>query len=151
MLNPIGLLKDEDMVNITTDPVYGFKVFEKDWTCRGFQYEVGKTYILDELPILCARGFHFCLKPKHCFRYYNPENKIKMAIVKGTRHTLVPWTESIDSKCVTNNITIIADITEQAMNILKYYGLFSDWIDVALREYALPIIQKDKERSINGN
>ena len=24
--------------------VKGFKVFNPDWTCRGFQYEVGKTY-----------------------------------------------------------------------------------------------------------
>lgn len=24
--------------------VRGYKVFCHDWTCRGFQYEVGKTY-----------------------------------------------------------------------------------------------------------
>lgn len=22
----------------------GYKVFEPDWTCKGFQYEVGKTF-----------------------------------------------------------------------------------------------------------
>ena len=24
--------------------VKGYKMFNSDWTCKGFQYEVGKTY-----------------------------------------------------------------------------------------------------------
>ncbi len=40
----------------------GYKVFEPDWTCRGFQYEVGKTYEEDVTPVCCYRGFHFCTK-----------------------------------------------------------------------------------------
>ena len=39
--------------------IYGFKVFNPDWTCRGFQYEVGKIYKMDNLPVCCNRGFHF--------------------------------------------------------------------------------------------
>ncbi len=27
----------------------GYKVFEPDWTCRGFQYEVGKTFEKDDM------------------------------------------------------------------------------------------------------
>ena len=37
----------------------GYKVFNSDWTCRGFQYEVGKTYEEDVKPECCERGFHF--------------------------------------------------------------------------------------------
>ena len=40
----------------------GYKIFNSDWTCRGFQYEVGKTYEMKEDPICCERGFHFCGK-----------------------------------------------------------------------------------------
>ena len=37
----------------------GYKVFEPDWTCKGFQYEVGKTFEEDVTPSCCNRGFHF--------------------------------------------------------------------------------------------
>ena len=48
----------------------GYKVFEPDWTCRGFQYEVGKTFEEDVTPSCCNRGFHFCKELKDCFNYY---------------------------------------------------------------------------------
>ena len=54
----------------------GYKVFEPDWTCRGFQYEVGKTYEEDVTPRVCERGFHFCKKAADCFSYY-PLIKVK--------------------------------------------------------------------------
>ena len=56
----------------------GYKVFNSDWTCRGFQYEVGKTYEIKNKPIICKCGFHFCTDLKNCFLFYsfNP-NKIK--------------------------------------------------------------------------
>lgn len=56
----------------------GFKVFNSDWTCRGFQFEVGKTFTEDVTPVCCDRGFHFCTKAADCFRYYSfdPDNKV---------------------------------------------------------------------------
>lgn len=39
-----------------------YKGFNKDMTCRGFQYEVGKTYETDEAD-LCNSGFHACKNP----------------------------------------------------------------------------------------
>ncbi len=44
--------------------VKGYKVFNKDWTCMGFQYEVEKHYEMDEKPVVCERGYHFCKKLK---------------------------------------------------------------------------------------
>ena len=49
----------------------GYKAFEQDLTCRGFQYEVGKTYKIDGEIALCESGFHFCKKPTDCFQYYD--------------------------------------------------------------------------------
>lgn len=34
----------------------GYKVFEPDWTCRGFQYEVGKIFEEDVTPSCCNSG-----------------------------------------------------------------------------------------------
>lgn len=36
--------------------IIGFKGFNKDMTCRDFQYEEGKTYKMEEEPEICKKG-----------------------------------------------------------------------------------------------
>ena len=52
-----------------------FKGFEKDMTCRGFQYEQGKEYETEDVEV-CKSGFHACEYPLDCLKYYSPNNGV---------------------------------------------------------------------------
>jgi len=86
----------------------GYKVFDPNWTCRGFQYEIGKTYVEDVEPKCCNKGFHFCKDLMDCFNYYafNSDNKVAEVIAIGDVDE-----EQGGSKCCTNKIQIIREIS----------------------------------------
>ena len=95
----------------------GYKVFNPDWSCRGFQYNVGQVYEMDEKPICCNRGFHFCTKASDCFKYYSfdPDNKVAEVEALGDINT-----NNDDSKCSTNKIHIIREITwQEVLNLVN--------------------------------
>ncbi len=52
-----------------------FKGFNKDLTCRGFQYKEGETFETDKAK-LCNSGFHACERPLDCFGYYTPNTAV---------------------------------------------------------------------------
>ena len=85
--------------------VRGFKVFNPDWTCRGFQYEVGKIFEEDVEPSCCDRGFHFCENAADCF---NPDNKVAEVIAYGD-------VVREGDKCCTNKIKIVREIPWQEL------------------------------------
>ena len=86
----------------------GYKVFNKDWTCREFQYEVGKTYEMKENPVCCERGFHFCGKLINCFNYYDfdSENKVVEIEALGTIDD-----NGNKEKYCTNKIKIVRELS----------------------------------------
>lgn len=90
----------------------GYKVFNKDWTCRGFQYKVGESYEMPEKGLkICGKGFHFCKELFDCFNYYdvNPfEVRIAEVEVYGK---ILYQEEGTNSKCCTNKIRIIREIS----------------------------------------
>ena len=88
------------------EKVKGYKVFEPDFTCRDFKYEVGKTYKHKGSIGLCEAGFHFCSQLKDCFNYYsfNPDNKVAEIVASG--EVIVG-----NDKSVTNTIKIVREIS----------------------------------------
>ena len=97
----------------------GYKVFSPDWTCNEFQFEVGKTFTEDVVPICCDKGFHFCTKATDCFSYYafDPNNKVAEVEALGDIDT-----NDDDSKCSTNKIHIIREIPWQEVLDLVNIG-----------------------------
>ena len=90
--------------------VKGYKVFNPDWTFRGFQYEVGKIFEEDVKPSCCDRGFHFCEKAADCFSYYsfNSENRVAEVIALGE-------VDTDGKKSCTNKIQIVREIPWQEL------------------------------------
>ena len=55
--------------------IKSYKGFNKDMTCRGFQYEEGKEYE-EETADACHSGFHACEYPLDCLNYYSPNESV---------------------------------------------------------------------------
>ena len=96
----------------------GYKGFNKDMTCRGFQYEVGKEYEHKGSIKLCDRGFHFCKKIGDVQNFYDitGENYI-LCEIEATGRVIEG-----DDKCVTDKIKIIREISKDEMYILGNEG-----------------------------
>ena len=99
--------------------VKGYKVFNPGWTCRGFQYEVGKIFEEDVKPSCCDRGFHFCEKAADCFSYYsfNSENKVAEVIALGE-------VDTDGEKSCTNKIQIVREIPWQELLTIVNTGKY---------------------------
>ena len=54
-----------------TETIHGYKGFDKDLKCRGFQYETGKEYSTDKA-VACKTGFHYCENPMDVLGFYAP-------------------------------------------------------------------------------
>ena len=86
----------------------GYKVFKSDWTCRGFYYEVGKTYEMKEDPVCCERGFHFCGKLIDCFNYYHFDSENKVAEIEALGAI---DDDGNEEKYCTNKIKIVRELS----------------------------------------
>ena len=83
-----------------------YKGFNKDMTCRGFQFEEGKTYEHEGEVKLCESGFHACEDPLDVFEYYDPANsefhEVELGGVSNERR--------YDTKVAAKKITIGAKL-----------------------------------------
>ncbi len=67
----------------------GYKIFNGDFKCLGYQYEVGKTCLLYDddgnalHPKVCSRGFHYCLEAIDCLAFYDMLPSYRYAQVRA--------------------------------------------------------------------
>ncbi|HGB5533465.1 TPA: hypothetical protein ACIVRR_001474, partial [Salmonella enterica subsp. diarizonae serovar 61:r:-] len=84
-----------------------YKGFKQDLTCRGFQFEIGKTFEHDGKVEACSSGFHSCEYPLDCFSYYSPaSSRYAETIAQGDISR-----DSDDSKIASASITIKAELS----------------------------------------
>lgn len=125
--------------------ITGYKGFERDFTCRGMQYEVGKTYVLEGEPKLCERGFHFCTSPLAVFKHYAPTNRF--AIVKANIEDVIYDTAASSNKAVARRITIVREITLE--EIISLQIEFSSTKKLSAKGVDMRLLG-DQEVELNG-
>ena len=59
----------------------GYKVFDKNLECRGFKYEIGKTFKHPGEVVICHSGFHLCDHLVDCFNYYAWDESNRVCVV----------------------------------------------------------------------
>ena len=100
------------------------KGFDEDLKCRGYQFEIGKTYEI-KLPAgyeltkedLCSdKVFHYCnsLKDVHGYYSVNPNDHNRFCEIEVLDKEVTDG-----NKCGSNKIKIIREIVGEELNILK--------------------------------
>lgn len=82
----------------------GYKGFNSDLTCKGFKYEIGKTYEMNERPIICEKGFHFCYSLKDVLPNYPLHKKHTFCEIEACGDVV---SDEFYKKCCTNKIKVL--------------------------------------------
>ena len=96
----------------------GYKGFDSDWTCKGFQYKVGETYEMDGEISLCERGFHFCTKLEDALWYYPNGVYVEVEALGD----IIEEEYSNHSQYVTNKIKIVRQLSDEEIGNGTSYG-----------------------------
>jgi hypothetical protein len=122
-----------------TEVIVAYKGFNADMTCRGYQFEIGKTFKHDGEVETCVSGFHACEHPLNVFNYYPPATS-RYAIVEmgGKTHR-----EGTDTKIASAEITIKAElkIPELIAAAVKYVFDRAKWSEG-------PVVTGDNEGAL---
>ncbi len=96
--------------------ITAYKGFDKNLKCRGFQYEVGKTYEHDGDVEACASGFHACEHPLNVFAYYAPaESRYAEVTLAGKTAREAAGDTKIAAAKITINVELsIGELVQRA-------------------------------------
>ena len=115
--------------------VIAYKGMKSDMSCKGFQYEIGKTYKTDKAE-LCNCGFHACLNPIDVLEYYPRYYSSRYFKVKLSGE--ITKCNNLDTNVAATEITILEEInideviettewwkTNNVLNLLYYQENFA--------------------------
>ena len=86
--------------------ISSFKGFDQNLQCRGYQFEIGKTYEHEGEVEACKGGFHACEHPLNVFDYYPPSSSRYARVVQ----TGPLSRNGDDTKVASAKITIEAEL-----------------------------------------
>jgi hypothetical protein len=98
--------------------VMGFKIFDFDFRCRGYQFPFGRNdqnvatcvslpVAVHEGPVkMCESGFHFCQRAVDCLSYYSLDSTCRYAQVAASGIVITK-----DDKSVTNHLTLVRELS----------------------------------------
>ena len=101
--------------------VKSYKGFNKDMTCRDFQYKEGKEYETSKA-VVCNEGFHACEHPLDCLGCYPPNTSVYHEVEQTGEFS--SDSGSRDSKIASTKIKIgaklsIAGLVQAAIDFTK--------------------------------
>ena len=101
--------------------VKSYKGFNKDMTCRDFQYKEDKEYETSKA-VVCNEGFHACEHPLDCLGYYPPNTSVYHEVEQTGEFS--SDSGSRDSKIASTKIKIgaklsIAGLVQAAIDFTK--------------------------------
>ena len=101
--------------------IIAYKGFGSDWKCRGYQYEIGKTYEHKGKVEACESGFHSCENPLDVLAYYDISSGSKYALVKASGE--ISRNDNSDTKISSSKIAI-----EVELNIHELLKSGFEWV-----------------------
>ena len=123
--------------------ITAYKAFNSDFSCRDFQYNVGKEYYINGEVAMCKNGFHACQDLMDTFSYY-PMGNSRFAIVKLWGDVL----SGVDKVCA-SNIEIVKELSLK--DIVERYAAYKiDSLDRAF-DRRIVLNEYENELCINGD
>ena len=113
--------------------IIAYKGFNKDLKCRGFKYEVGKTYKHDGDVKCCNGGFHACENPLDVLKFYNDFDSRYCKVEQSGAFS------KSEDKTASSEIKIVSEI--------GFVGLFQDAIELIQKNTDPKEIIKDTDES----
>ena len=124
-----------------SEKIIAYKGMNADMTCRGKQYEVGKTYHEDKADC-CRAGMHACENPLDVLRYYKPDGKSRFFEVECSGD--ISREDEKDSKLACTELKVTGEI-----NLAKILKLGAE---ATIKRVNQKIEEaKDKSKTAAGN
>lgn len=110
--------------------MHGYKALHKDFTgLNGFQYEIGKSYELNDKLKICHKGFHFCKDLLDVYAYYPFKRDIKVVEIEAYGDI-----QQAGTQYATNKIKIIKEIRFPYFKMLKTFFIYRKK-NIGIRNY----------------